>query len=894
MDESRSQAGAPGDTHNIVVGGTIGYLVQARDIGQINIHPVLRDAAPLDRALARLAIRVAAQWQAEIAVMGVDEQVPMAVRWRATGLSAGGGVGELVAAFGQLAHRRMLILGGAGAGKTTLAMLIVLGLLRARAERDPVPILLPVSSWPDNEHFHSWLARMLKRGYPWLGRQTARDLVAARRVLPVLDGLDEVPASRRTGILSKLNATLTAGDAVIITCRSAEYSAAASAGYDLRFAATLQAEPVSAQAAGDYLIAAAPAGQLPRWRLVMAYVAEHPAAPLTRALANPLMVWLVRASYARPKADPAALIGADWPQDGVALRGDLLDRLVPALFDTGPPSPDRPVKRWRPDQAEAWLRFLARHLTRNHTDDLAWWRLHRAVPGAVRAVFFAFLVWLYFWGLPPLIESQAVRLSRTGTEAFLAPLNAAAGLVFGVIFGLILQVFAGIAFGSDLATSVPSSVGGLPGLRRAGRGLALGFPPRRAALLAAVVSVAGLAGVAGAAPAARVPVIVSALAIVGLAALRMALAAPGDADQAATPGTMLRNARVSEGLLTGVLPPVIGGLLGLAFSAAGTESGVVTGVVAWLAATAVMVVTGAWFRFNLVRAYLATARQVPWPLMRFLRDAHRLGVLRQTGGVYQFRHRSLRDRLAGLPLPEEDDEPAVIAGAAVAAAAASGANSVTAGTGSGGASAAADADAVATGAAPEPDTGLAGGYRVPLRQMKLPRKGVVSAYAMCWGFALLWVVIITVQRGWGEQGAWQTIGFFLVVPVFAQVLWRLVFLIRRCHYRGRTPELIITADLISVTVPGPVEVHWHDVIEVTVRRTMAANGMETRTYSVQVLPDADASQFPRTRRQPGGWIVLFSVGTSPDIPREIGDALARFGGSRWRPPPGVLAKGDRS
>jgi hypothetical protein len=33
-------------------------------------------------------------------------------------------------------------------------------------------------------------------------------------------------------------------------------------------------------------------------------------------------------------------------------------------------------------------------------------------------------------------------------------------------------------------------------------------------------------------------------------------------------------------------------------------------------------------------------------LNRFLEDAHRRGVLRQAGALYQFRHASLHDRLA--------------------------------------------------------------------------------------------------------------------------------------------------------------------------------------------------------------------------------------------------------
>jgi hypothetical protein len=37
--------------------------------------------------------------------------------------------------------------------------------------------------------------------------------------------------------------------------------------------------------------------------------------------------------------------------------------------------PNEPPGRWNPDQAERWMRYLARRLHENRTRDLAWWRL---------------------------------------------------------------------------------------------------------------------------------------------------------------------------------------------------------------------------------------------------------------------------------------------------------------------------------------------------------------------------------------------------------------------------------------------------------------------------------------------------------------------------------------
>jgi hypothetical protein len=44
--------------------------------------------------------------------------------------------------------------------------------------------------------------------------------------------------------------------------------------------------------------------------------------------------------------------------------------------------------------------------------------------------------------------------------------------------------------------------------------------------------------------------------------------------------------------------------------------------------------------------WLAYRRLLPGDLMAFLEDAHRLGLLRTVGPVYQFRHAELQDHLA--------------------------------------------------------------------------------------------------------------------------------------------------------------------------------------------------------------------------------------------------------
>lgn len=61
-----------------------------------------------------------------------------------------------------------------------------------------------------------------------------------------------------------------------------------------------------------------------------------------------------------------------------------------------------------------------------------------------------------------------------------------------------------------------------------------------------------------------------------------------------------------------------------------------------------------WGRWVQTRLWLARSGSLPWRLIDFLDDAHRRGLLRVVGGVYQFRHRLLHYHLAHLGLSEVD------------------------------------------------------------------------------------------------------------------------------------------------------------------------------------------------------------------------------------------------
>ena len=64
-----------------------------------------------------------------------------------------------------------------------------------------------------------------------------------------------------------------------------------------------------------------------------------------------------------------------------------------------------------------------------------------------------------------------------------------------------------------------------------------------------------------------------------------------------------------------------------------------------------------WAAFVVTRCRLALTGLLPLRLMTFFADAWRRGVLRQAGGVYQFRHAHLQDHLTWTVNARSRDEP---------------------------------------------------------------------------------------------------------------------------------------------------------------------------------------------------------------------------------------------
>jgi predicted NACHT family NTPase len=88
----------------------------------------------------------------------------------------------------------LVITGGPGTGKTTLAVQLVRELLARPEPDESIPVLFSLTSWnPDAQpRIQEWLAAQLEECYPALrafGSDVAAALTEQGRILPVLGGL---------------------------------------------------------------------------------------------------------------------------------------------------------------------------------------------------------------------------------------------------------------------------------------------------------------------------------------------------------------------------------------------------------------------------------------------------------------------------------------------------------------------------------------------------------------------------------------------------------------------------------------------------------------------------------------------------------------------------------
>ncbi|MFE2541735.1 NACHT domain-containing protein [Actinacidiphila glaucinigra] len=650
----------------------------------------------LDTVAEQLAVAVKAQWDDEAAIRRVNDPYPLPVAWRAadedlaepwlqlTDLARawpGGPPGDPIqwpmsvaglagrdAQIGEVfvdrvPTRRLVILGEPGAGKSVLLIRLLQDLLERRIDGAPVPVLFSLASWNPQQPLKAWLAEQLRRNHPGLtaaaprlvtaaansGGDLAQAMLDAGRILPMLDGFDELPSALRVRALDALNRAVPAKQPLVLASRAVPYRTALTRpGTTLRLsgAAAIQLLPLAADVAATYL--RRDAGGMyslaaRRWDAVSDLLGTT--TPVGRALSTPLGLFLARTIYNHRSQTsgtphPDELCDTAAFPTRAAVDAHLFSALIPAVYSRDSPRPSL----WTAAQAHRTLIFLARFLQnqRRGSPDLAWWELPQALPMFLRQIIHGLTIGIVV-GLPIGVFLGFAFGAETGLSVgisggLLFGLTAALQVdhvipgarlrwspkesVIGIVFGLLVGTLLGIVFGLAIADAYGLGAG-------LGAGLVLGL-----AVVLAAGLVTGLETEAPDLTSNNGPVVL-------LSTDRRSFMVVGfGIGCAAALGFALM-----YGLAFGLVEGISNGID--AVLAAGAVVGLGAGFVFGLLGLATALCETAWAYFIVVRLPLVACRKIPADLMGFLQDAHEhRGVLRQVGAVYQFRHIDLQRHLA--------------------------------------------------------------------------------------------------------------------------------------------------------------------------------------------------------------------------------------------------------
>jgi hypothetical protein len=686
-------------------------------IGFLNRSPDQELVARVDETAGELASAVTEQWQVDVErrvghpyPLPVPFAVPAdagkimdgwpAIRGGAdrTPIPLKGKFEEIADVFTRAGMpHRLVVLGGPGMGKSMIAQWLALKLLERGGATVSVPVLLPVARWNPAEPLEDWIAARMVETYPSLAqivraadgsaRTLARELVARRRVLVILDGLDEMAPKNYGKALDKLSEAVREKHRLVVTCRTSEYREIVKMAHDGPLVKTpvIELAPLPITDVCAYLRNTDREPDA-RWDSLVDHLEAEPHGVLATVLSSALAVWLVRTVYGSADSTPGELIKMATPEE---IMQHLLGGLVEASYTTKASEfyPKREIEH--ADGTHERLTFLARNLAaQENKQDIEWWQLHQMIPRAVIGL----SVGLIVGSLLGVAVGLAVGI-RAGSAAGLA-LGASFGIVTGVLSGITCMrvqeapravnlrfssgalaeqficciavgLAVGLAFGyaadhqgglwSGVITAlVVGPVAGVAAGRFFGRapGATAGITAGLALGLAAGLATGGHSGL--------LTGLIAGLVFMAGSWVWIGLYQPTKTAFAVSPEFLLKSDRIGC-LVVGL---TAGGAFGVVY---GLALGLEVGFVAVVALTITVALTvSLWGTFNIARVWLAVVSGMPLGIMGFLQEAHDRGVLRQVGGVYQFRHIRLQEQLAAVPAAASaTSSPASAAAAAI-------------------------------------------------------------------------------------------------------------------------------------------------------------------------------------------------------------------------------------
>lgn len=595
---------------------------------------------PLDRAIADWVELVRAELRDELDGLQVNRPYPLPVCGRDAPQD------DILGMYRHTPAGRLVILGEPGSGKSALALRLAQKLIENRKAGAPVPVVFTLRTWTEpTSGWRQWLTGALAERYPSLrnrrngGITLAHELVIRERILPVLDGLDELPPKLRTAVVEQLPSH----GPVIMTSTPECYTAAVMDVGPVPGTTEITLFAVDGSELARYL----PQSSLADWTPVVGPSdSENPATTAVReALRTPLLITLARDVH---RSNPSELLKIAADGSSATVKHHLLNEFVPTVYSKKLRETQQKRRRssreWHTSDSDKegiettrrYVRTLARLAAVDRSGGvLVWWRLYATVPHGFRAL--AIGTFYLLAGLVGGALAQGVSswTGGSGTNNLLVslPVVAAAAAI--------------LAAQSLRDKTLPSPVN--VRLRFRGRTTKVVKTSFVVFLfiktsLFPVKATAYFTGQTGVLVLATTLTWGLGLAIASTYMLRQFLEAPLKLD--AVPSMPATVVAERNSLLLNSAIALISTALGLGavavplfHSAQWTQWTLAVVAFAAPLRLATTVLSTAYGRFCLVtRPYFALTGRLPWPVVDFLDDAACRGVLRQVGPVYVFHH----------------------------------------------------------------------------------------------------------------------------------------------------------------------------------------------------------------------------------------------------------------